>query len=692
MEHNLYYLLKILLPKNATLLNLNGNNNSHPYRAIDIDGDGFREIIFGYKLNNRPYIMVLKHNGYNYSKLGIIEGNGCGILNLSFKWNENLNNNEMIVTWKIHSRLGVRKSYIWNGEKFILKKESNNRLIGESLLYPASESTFNGVKVGYIDERGEFIISPKYDFGEDFQENNLAVVTVNDLSGIINIQGKYIVKPSFRYIGPYEENRAVGNKDDIFYLLDEKGKVLFKNSGYIDSMNNNRAAFSSVNEENNTLYGYIDNKGNMVIPPKYKSANAFNDGRAVVEISDNKFAIINREGREIKTFNYPYVGNISEGLLPYKEKIDGDFGYIDENGKVIIPPKFTGVESFKDGRAVISIAKNYDYKYGLIDKKGNYIFEPIYGNMMTLGENRVALGKAIDPEKPYLGYKYALGDYNGNILTDFKYNSISQFDKGYSSVSLVKETYFIDSEGVRANNLPSLKGDGTLTFIGNLIKAMIDNRSSYLDLNGKIIWEENHSIVLNNQFKIIEKKYKPKDDYIVYYPVIDGFKDKELENKVNNKLKELSLKEVEDPEFDYSYNGDFSLDFYKKYLAQLKLVGYLFPYGAAHGMPSMIYTPIDLRSGKFYKLGDLFKKDSDYLKTLSDIVLDMIKNSDMYWVDEYTGIKEDQPFYVDDSNLYIYFTPYEIAPYAAGFPTFKIPFKDIMNIIDVRGDFYKSFN
>jgi hypothetical protein len=42
--------------------------------------------------------------------------------------------------------------------------------------------------------------------------------------------------------------------------------------------------------------------------------------------------------------------------------------------------------------------------------------------------------------------------------------------------------------------------------------------------------------------------------------------------------------------------------------------------------------------------------------------------------------------------LYIYFTPYEIAPYAAGFPTFKIPFTQILNIIDEEGEFWKAFN
>jgi hypothetical protein len=55
-------------------------------------------------------------------------------------------------------------------------------------------------------------------------------------------------------------------------------------------------------------------------------------------------------------------------------------------------------------------------------------------------------------------------------------------------------------------------------------------------------------------------------------------------------------------------------------------------------------------------------------------------------------IKADQPFFISDGELNIYFEPYEIAPYAAGFPTFAIPFHDISSIIDHDGDFWRSFH
>ena len=62
----------------------------------------------------------------------------------------------------------------------------------------------------------------------------------------------------------------------------------------------------------------------------------------------------------------------------------------------------------------------------------------------------------------------------------------------------------------------------------------------------------------------------------------------------------------------------------------------------------------------------------------------MIKTSSSYssvYEDGFKGINENQSFYVDENNLYIYFAPYEIAPYSSGFVTFKIPFEEIDSMI-----------
>lgn len=107
-------------------------------------------------------------------------------------------------------------------------------------------------------------------------------------------------------------------------------------------------------------------------------------------------------------------------------------------------------------------------------------------------------------------------------------------------------------------------------------------------------------------------------------------------------------------------------------------------------------TPsIDLVTGKFYTLGNLFMGGVNWVDELDKIIKRMIETDPQYdyvFKDAFKGIKMDQDFYIDGNHLYLYFMPYDIGPYAAGFITFKILFSEVQGMIDKSGDFYKTFN
>lgn len=243
-----------------------------------------------------------------------------------------------------------------------------------------------------------------------------------------------------------------------------------------------------------------------------------------------------------------------------------------------------------------------------------------------------------------------------------------------------------------------IAGSGTLSFSGSLIRADVDQRTAYYDRRGNQVWKQNGVITLRPPYSVLEKKYKPNRDYLVYYPVIEGIANSEVSREVNDKLRSLSLAEgagTGEGTQDYSYTGDFAVSFFRKNLLVLELSGYKYPFGAAHGMPTRIYVHINLRNGKFYALRDLFKPGSKYVAKLSAIVGKQIANDPQYsyvFPDTYKGITADQPFFVDEEALYLYFAPYEIAPYAAGFPTFRIPYAEIMGLISTEGEFWQSFH
>ncbi|MDP4147646.1 MAG: WG repeat-containing protein, partial [Bacillota bacterium] len=450
--------------------------------------------------------------------------------------------------------------------------------------------------------------------------------------------------------------------------------------------------------EGKYLYGYLDRQGKEVIPLQYEFASDFVDGKAVVKIKDNEYALIGPNGDIYNRYEHYFVGNLGDGLLAFQENREGKYGYIDENGKVIIKPAFTSAQAFSEGRAIVTNGSNIGViKSGLIDKAGNYIIKPEYNDIILLGENKAAVGKAIVKEKPFIGSIYSIADTNGHFLTDFIYYDVSNYKNGLASAYDDKNTLFIDNKGRVVENLPIVNGSGSISFIGELIRAFVDNRLTYFDKNGRLLWKQNTIIPLNNMYRVKEEKYKPNKDYLVYYPQIEGMENLVLERTINERLKQLSqVKPVDhNIQLEYSYGRDFSIEFFKKNLLVLELNGYYYPLGAAHDMPIKIFQHIDLITGRFYELKDLFKENSNYVQVLSDIIGEQIKKGQQHFYvfpDSYKGISEYQPFYVDENALYIYFLPYEIAPFAAGFPTFKIPYEEIFNIININGEFWRSFH
>ncbi|MCM8712093.1 WG repeat-containing protein [Clostridium sp. SYSU_GA19001] len=565
-------------------------------------------------------------------------------------------------------------------------------------LFTASVKTLHGTKWGYINSRGRFKILPQFEYAKDFQNNGLAIVTLNNVDGIINSLRRYVVRPKYENIMDFSEGLAVVIDKSGFKVIDETGReITCKSYSFISNFSNGRAYFALSDAHGNYLYGYLDREGKEVIPAKYLNASDFKDGKAVVHVKENVYALIDLNGNIIQYYNYPYVGGLGDGLLEFKETSDGKSGYIDVDGNVVIKPQFTSGGVFAEARAVVNIGEDIINKYGLIDKNGNFIIKPEYNSINQLGENRVAVLKAINEEKPYLGLKYAIADTEGRFLTDFIYFDVGCYKNSLASATDDRNTFFIDKTGKIVTELPVLSGGGSLTIQGDLIKAFVDYRISYYNKASELVWKQNTVIPLNYDYRVKEEKFRPDRNYIVYYAQVQGMKDKAAQQKVNIELEKLSkVKEYKLTfETETSYTGDFNIEFFQKQLLVIELNAYEFPFGAAHGMPSKIYPHIDLVTGRFYELKDLFKPGSNYVKVLSDIIGEMIKTDPEYeyvFPDAYKGIKPDQPFYIGKDVLYIYFFPYEIAPYSAGFPTFKIPYKNIMSIINTNGEFWKAFN
>ena len=91
----------------------------------------------------------------------------------------------------------------------------------------------------------------------------------------------------------------------------------------------------------NGKYGFINEEGEEVIPPKYDEAYPFRKGLAAVELN-GKSGWINPEGTVVIPLKYDNAGNFSEGLA--EVKLNGKWGLVNTKGEEVVPPEYTSIE------------------------------------------------------------------------------------------------------------------------------------------------------------------------------------------------------------------------------------------------------------------------------------------------------------------------------------------------------------
>lgn len=569
-------------------------------------------------------------------------------------------------------------------------------------LYPAYVVDDGVCKWGYVNEQGKFAIKPVFDSVENFETNGLAVVTVDDQSGVIDGTGKFIVEPTYGYLR-FSGNRIVASTESGYAVFDSKGQVVFKTTGFVGSFSEGKAYVCQPDKSGNSRYGYIDQNGKIIIQPVYAEANDFHDGKALVQLVNGAFVLIDQTGKIVGTFKYPKVSSYSEHLLVFKNKDSEYLGYLDEKGVVVVKPQFGEAWEFKNGLAVVNPSLEFEPTFGVINSKGQYVIEPKYNQIRQFANGYLAVGKPLDPENPENGSIFAIADKTGKFLTDFLYYDLTEYQDGVISVTDETSTFFLDENGKKVSTLPTVKGFGSLTVRGNLVQGNIDAFDILLDRRGKVIWQAPMEFLLKNGLTIKTVKYRPNRTVNVRYPELSGLRNQTVQQAINKRLADEFLAVVQAPSNDENFGGaigqdstydaDFTYGFCNKAILVLGREDYTFPFGAAHGMPTKQYYHIDLQTGKFYELKDLFKKGSNYLGSLNAILQKQVKTNGEemgVWVDEFTGISQDPLFILEKDCLKIYFSPYEIAPYAAGFPTFTIKYAEVMKLIDTNGALWKA--
>lgn len=194
----------------------------------------------------------------------------------------------------------------------------------------------------------------------------------------------------------------------------------------------------------NGKYGYMNIKGEEIIPCSYTDADDFSNGVARVRI-DGKTKYIDINGNVVPSPNTQssVAANLqSSNGLTIKD-VNGKYGYADANGKIVIPCKYDGAKPFRNGYAAVEkyeyingapvMSDEYDPRWGVIDESGKVII-PFKYNFYYDAENDIPLfseGVAIVQDKTE---KFGFFDKNGKRLTPCKYTVAQPFSNGVAYV------------------------------------------------------------------------------------------------------------------------------------------------------------------------------------------------------------------------------------------------------------------
>ncbi len=424
---------------------------------------------------------------------------------------------------------------------------------------------------GYINKKGEYVITPQFSEAYPFDSDGTAVVFVGNKLAIIDKTGKFIVQPKLEVEYTYFEGFAdngLAVVDDCKYI-DKKGNIVIElDSGFGGSFAKNGLALVGLNVNGEQKYGYIDKTGSFVIEPQFSKAYGFNDEGLALVYSETKgqYGFIDKNGEYKITVPYGYEALDSEfsdnGWLTVCS--ENKCGLMDKKGNVFIKPQFDSVKVISNGWALVlkSDAEEYDgyrevhTEYGFVTPNGE-IIEPQFEDA----------GYSVSFDGSYIGYclsdnglqpvckdgKWGYIDETGEFVIEPQFDSAGVFYDGYAKITIGESGGIINSKG-EYDSLPYL-GYSMLNFVGDMsCAAYTDTEWVCVDNSGKEVISinfdvDNYKMLVNGK----ETDLLPTDDVIPVFYMDDGYTFLETYNA--SKVQEM----IEAEEYSYEPEKSFAI-------------------------------------------------------------------------------------------------------------------------------------
>lgn len=324
---------------------------------------------------------------------------------------------------------------------YIIKPQYNYAFSFENGIAKVSESSKAGVKTGYINKKGDYVLPlDYYEFIREDENRKLFIYKQNgklglfkkdgivlksefdyvDLSdtsfilvkqnrkyGIVNSDGKYVIPLKHDSLRIWTNNKIFFYKKGYYGILNKTNGRLIKKSIYSDINTNLHHEFAIVKA--NGKFGLIDTAATVLLEPVYDSIvySRYYGSSVKLYLFKNGFL-------KIYSFEERSIIPFSTSPIHFFGDWENQTGIVNQDGRIILPPKYT-IETTDS-----SVLFHNSSGYGLMDMKGEMLVTPgTYEWILHYGYSYLVKGK---------NKKLGLIDKEGKVLVEILFYAIYPYD------------------------------------------------------------------------------------------------------------------------------------------------------------------------------------------------------------------------------------------------------------------------
>ena len=219
-------------------------------------------------------------------------------------------------------------------------------------------------------------------------------------------------------------------------------------------------------------YGFYSVYGHAISDVKFDSYKNLTKEGMIAVCEKKQWGFINTKGEEVIPLQFTDVFSFNEGMAAVKN--GKQWGFIDTNGQFVIPAKFKNAKSFNEDFAPVSTEK----KWGYIDKTGKSVIAEQYSEAQIFSEDLAAVKN---------GGKWVYINKTGKEQFTAPYKTVTPF---YGNLAEVRvKVSKVSMLGIAFNVFSNIIGNmGNNSYIGVDYGFMEENeKRGYINKTGELV-------------------------------------------------------------------------------------------------------------------------------------------------------------------------------------------------------------